>query len=62
MNAKSLDQMARGKAADGLLANHSTTATNGSAVGRTSATMATTGNSAMPGPVSQAPKASLSGL
>ncbi|KAM7536157.1 hypothetical protein Aperf_G00000091570 [Anoplocephala perfoliata] len=62
MNTKSLDQMTRGKTADGLLANHSTTATNGSAVGRTSATMATAGNTAVPGPGSQAPKASLSGL
>ncbi|VUZ53169.1 unnamed protein product [Hymenolepis diminuta] len=67
MSAKSLDQMTRGKTTDGLLANHSSTGTNGSAVSRTSATMATAvgggGNSsAMPGPGTLPPKASLTGL
>ncbi|VDN99956.1 unnamed protein product [Rodentolepis nana] len=68
MSAKSLDQMTRGKTADGLLANHSSTGTNGSAVSRAPATMATAavggGGSGgpMPGPGTLPPKASLTGL
>ncbi|VDM16114.1 unnamed protein product [Hydatigera taeniaeformis] len=63
MSAKSLDQMARGKTSDGLLANHNATgmATNGGTglTGRSSTTAAT---GAMPGPGTLPPKASLSGL
>lgn len=63
MSAKNLDQMARGKTSDGLLANHNATtmATNGGTglSGRSSSTAAA---GAMPGPGTLPPKASLSGL
>ncbi|VDK20188.1 unnamed protein product [Taenia asiatica] len=63
MSAKSLDQMARGKTSEGLLANHNATtmAPNGGTglSGRSSSTAAA---GAMPGPGTLPPKASLSGL